>query len=126
MSPLPAPPPTTMKTDCIFCRIIAGTAPAEIVFRDDQVIAFQNLNPIAPVHLLVVPINHIESVNTTEVADEAVIGHLFTVARRLAAKYGIDKSGYRLVINTGPDAGQSVFHLHLHLIGGRRIVFLVE
>jgi histidine triad (HIT) family protein len=115
-----------MNTDCIFCRIIAGTAPAEIVFRDDQVIAFQNLNPIAPVHLLVVPIQHIESVNTTEVADEAVTGHLFTVARLLAAQFGVDKSGYRLVINTGPDAGQSVFHLHLHLIGGRRIAFLVE
>jgi histidine triad (HIT) family protein len=115
-----------MKTDCIFCRIIAGDAPAEIVYKDDQVIAFLNLNPIAPVHVLVVPVKHIESVNTSEVVDEGVIGHLFIVARRLAVKYGIDQSGYRLVINTGPDAGQSVFHLHLHLIGGRRISVLVE
>jgi histidine triad (HIT) family protein len=115
-----------MKTDCIFCRIIAGTAPAEIIYRDEQAIAFLNLNPIAPVHLLIVPITHIESVNTSEEGEEALLGHLFTVARLLAVKYGIDKSGYRLVVNTGPDAGQSVFHLHLHLIGGRRISFLVE
>ncbi len=115
-----------MKTDCIFCRIIAGTAPADIVYRDEQVIAFLNLYPIAPVHLLIVPVKHIESVNTSEVGDEAVIGHLFTVARLLAVKYGVDQSGYRLIVNTGPDAGQSVFHLHLHLIGGRRISFLVE
>ena len=115
-----------MKPDCIFCRIIAGTAPAEIVYRDDQVIAFQNLHPIAPVHLLIVPLTHIESVNTSVPGDEPVMGHLFTVARKLAAENKIDKSGYRLVINTGADAGQSVFHLHLHLIGGRRIQFLVE
>jgi len=115
-----------MKTDCVFCRIIAGTAPAEIVYKDEQVIAFLNLNPIAPVHLLIVPIKHIESVNTVEMEDELLIGHLFTVARLLAAKNGIDQTGYRLIVNTGPHAGQSVFHLHLHLIGGRRITFLVE
>jgi histidine triad (HIT) family protein len=115
-----------MKTDCIFCRIIAGTAPAEIVYKDEQVIAFLNLNPIAPVHLLIVPIKHIDSVNTAEEDDETVIGHLFSVARILAAQNEIDKSGYRLIVNTGPNAGQSVFHLHLHLIGGRRITFLVE
>jgi histidine triad (HIT) family protein len=115
-----------MKTDCIFCRIIAGAAPAEIVYRDDQVIAFLNLHPIAPVHLLIVPIHHIESVNTVEASHEPVLGHLFTVAQRLAVENKIDQSGYRLIVNTGPDAGQSVFHLHLHLIGGRRITFLVE
>jgi histidine triad (HIT) family protein len=115
-----------MKPDCIFCRIITGTAPAQFVFRDDQAVAFLNLNPIAPVHLLIVPINHIESVNTANAGDEAVLGHLFTVARQLAVENKVDKSGYRLVVNTGPDAGQSVFHLHLHLIGGRRISFLVE
>jgi histidine triad (HIT) family protein len=119
-------PPTIMKTDCIFCRIIAGAAPADIIYRDEQVVAFLNLNPIAPVHLLIVPVKHIESVNTSEVGDETAIGHLFTVARLLAVKYGIDQSGYRLIVNTGPDAGQSVFHLHLHIIGGRRISFLVE
>ena len=116
----------TMNSNCIFCRIIAGTAPAEIVYKDDQVIAFLNLHPIAPVHLLIVPLNHIESVNTSETGDEPVMGHLITVARQLAAENKIDQSGYRLVINTGPDAGQSVFHLHLHLIGGRRIPYLVE
>jgi histidine triad (HIT) family protein len=115
-----------MKPECIFCRIIAGTAPAEIVYRDDQVIAFQNLHPLASVHLLIVPINHIESVNTAEAGDEPVMGHLITVARRLAVENEIDQSGYRLVINTGPDAGQSVFHLHLHLIGGRHLPFRFE
>ena len=118
------PPP--MKPDCIFCRIIAGTAPAEIVYRDDQVIAFQNLHPIAPVHLLIVPISHIESVNTAETSHEPVMGHLITVARRLAVENKIDQTGYRLVMNTGPDAGQSVYHLHLHLIGGRYLPFRFE
>jgi len=115
-----------MKPDCIFCRIIAGTAPAEIVYKDDRAIAFLNLHPIAPVHLLIVPIKHIDSVNTSETGDEPVMGHLITVARQLAAENRIAQSGYRLVINTGPNAGQSVFHLHLHLIGGRRIPSLIE
>jgi len=115
-----------MKPDCIFCRIIAGTAPADIVYRDDQVIAFQNLHPIAPVHLLIIPIIHIESVNTAEAGDEPLMGHLITVARRLAVEKEIAQNGYRLVINTGPEAGQSVFHLHLHLIGGRHLPFRFE
>jgi len=115
-----------MKPECIFCRIIAGISPAEIVYKDDQVIAFQNVHPIAPVHLLIVPINHIESANTAEIGDEPVMGHLVTVARKLAVEKEIDQSGYRLVINTGPDAGQSVFHLHLHLIGGRHLPFRFE
>jgi histidine triad (HIT) family protein len=115
-----------MNPDCIFCRIIAGTAPAEIVYRDDRVIAFQNLHPIAPVHLLIVPFTHLESVNTTKAEDEPLLGHLITVARHLAVETEIDQSGYRLVINTGPDGGQSVFHLHLHLIGGRHLPFHFE
>ncbi len=114
-----------MNPECIFCRIIAGSSPAEIVYQDDQVIAFQNLHPIAPVHLLIVPIKHIESVNTSEAGDETVMGHLITVARRLAVENKINQSGYRLVVNTGPDAGQSVFHLHMHLIGGRHIPSLL-
>jgi histidine triad (HIT) family protein len=115
-----------MKLDCIFCQIIAGKAPAKIVYSDHQVTAFTNLNPIAPVHLLVVPNIHLQSVNDTMRENEAVLGHLITVARQLAVESGVDQSGYRLVINTGPDGGQSVFHLHLHLIGGRRLPFLFE
>ena len=115
-----------MRPDCIFCKIIAGQAPAEIVYHDDLATAFQNLNPIAPIHLLVVPNRHIESVNTAGTEDEPMLGYLVSVARRLAVENGIDQSGYRLIINTGPDAGQSVFHLHLHLIGGRHLPFRFE
>ena len=111
---------------CIFCRIVAGQAPAKIYYVDETVTAFENLNPIAPVHILIVPNRHIESVNTVEGGDEQVIGHLTRVARQLAEQMGVQDSGYRLVINTGPDAGQSVFHLHMHLIGGRRLPFRFE
>ncbi len=111
---------------CIFCRIIAGEAPANILYSDETVTAFDNLNPIAPVHILIVPNRHIESVNLVEAGDEQVVGHLSRVARLLAERLGVQSSGYRLVINTGPDAGQSVFHLHMHLIGGRRLPFRFE
>ncbi len=114
-----------MNPECIFCKIIAGTAPADIVYQDDQVVAFLNLHPITPVHLLICPIDHIDSVNAVEANHEPVLGHLISVARHLAAEYKVDQSGYRLVINTGPDAGQSIFHLHIHLIGGRRIPSLI-
>lgn len=109
--------------DCIFCKIIAGEAPTEILFQDDQVTAFGDLHPKAPVHILIVPNKHIPSVSELSTQDEGLIGHLFTTAARLAERQGIHRRGYRLIINTGPDAGQSVFHLHLHLIGGKPIPF---
>jgi histidine triad (HIT) family protein len=105
--------------NCVFCRIIAGQAPAQIVYRDDQVIAFHDNHPIAPVHLLVVPNHHLASVNEAAAAEEPLLGHLITTARQLAEETGIASTGYRLVINTGPHSGQAVFHLHLHLIGGK-------
>ncbi|HVP21969.1 MAG TPA: histidine triad nucleotide-binding protein [Anaerolineaceae bacterium] len=108
---------------CIFCSIIERKAPAIIVYEDDMVIAFRSINPIAPVHLLIVPKRHIESVNTLLPEDEGIMGHLFTTARALAAKEGIAQAGYRLVTNTGPDGGQSVYHIHMHLIGGRHLPF---
>jgi histidine triad (HIT) family protein len=108
---------------CIFCRIIAQQAPAKILYEDSQVIAFQDAHPIAPVHVLIVPKQHIVSVNDMKEEDEKVIGHLSQVAGQLAEQLGVSQSGYRLVINTGPDAGQSVFHLHMHLIGGRHLPF---
>jgi len=111
---------------CIFCRIIAGDAPAQILYRDDQVTVFQDSHPIAPVHILVVPNEHIASLNDCDLKHEALLGHMTCVARRLAAQHGIEESGYRLVINTGPHAGQSVFHLHLHLLGGRHLPFRFE
>lgn len=110
-----------MTSDCIFCRIIAGEVPSEKVYQDDRVTAFHDIRPVAPVHILIVPNKHIASVNEAEEEDEAVLGRLLLTAKHLAAQKGIAKSGYRLIINTGPHAGQEVFHLHLHLLGGQRM-----
>ena len=110
-----------MTDSCVFCKIVSGDAKAELVFRDEQVTAFRDLHPVAPTHILIVPNRHIESVGTLETEDEPLIGHLFTVARKLAEKEDISRGGYRLITNTGADGGQSVFHLHLHLIGGQRM-----
>jgi len=105
--------------DCIFCKIVRGEAEAEIVYRDEQATAFRDVRPAAPTHVLVVPNRHIASVNELCAEDEPQIGHLFTVARRIAEMENIQHGGYRLIINTGPHGGQTVFHLHLHVIGGR-------
>lgn len=112
-------------TDCIFCKIIAGKSPAQMLYQDELVSVFRDSRPLAPVHLLVVPKKHIASVNDLTRDDEALMGRLFTVARQLARQEGVDQSGYRLVVNTGRHAGQGVFHLHLHLLGGRRMHALV-
>jgi histidine triad (HIT) family protein len=110
-----------MASDCIFCRIIAGEVPSEKVYQDDRVTAFRDIRPVAPVHILIVPNKHIASVNEVEDEDEAVLGRLFLTAKRLAVQEGIAESGYRLIINTGRHAGQDVFHLHVHLLGGQRM-----
>ncbi len=105
-------------TDCIFCKIITGDIPSTRVFRDEQVTAFRDLNPAASTHILLVPNKHIDSVNMLINGDEQLIGHLFTTAKQLAAQEGIAEGGYRLIINTNAHAGQTVFHIHLHLLGG--------
>lgn len=105
-------------TDCIFCKIISGEIPSTKVYHDDQVTAFRDINPAAPTHILIVPNKHIDSVNMMIADDEPLIGHLFFVAKELAAKEGISEGGYRLIANTGAGAGQTVFHIHLHLLGG--------
>jgi histidine triad (HIT) family protein len=110
-------------TDCIFCQIVAGTAPSTMLYQDESVSAFLDIHPVAPTHILVVPNQHIASVNDLTEEDEVLVGHLFTIARRLARQQGIDQTGYRLIVNTGPHGGQVVFHLHLHLIGGQRMRF---
>jgi histidine triad (HIT) family protein len=110
-----------MTDSCIFCKIVSNEAKAEILYRDDQVTAFRDLHPVAPTHILIIPNRHIESVGALEVKDEPLMGHLFTVARKLAEEAGISKGGYRLITNTGVNAGQTVFHLHVHLIGGQRM-----
>lgn len=105
-------------TDCIFCKIIKGDIPSTTVFRDEQLTAFRDINPAAPTHILLVPNKHIDSVNTLIGEDEQLVGHLVKVAGQLAAQEGIAEGGYRLIINTNADAGQTVFHIHLHLLGG--------
>jgi histidine triad (HIT) family protein len=105
-------------SDCIFCKIVTGDIPSDNVFRDEQVTAFRDLNPAAKTHILLVPNKHIDSVNALANEDEQLIGHLFTTAKQLAAQEGIAEGGYRLIINTNAHAGQTVFHIHLHLLGG--------
>ena len=112
---------TPMTDSCLFCKIVSGEIPGTIVFRDDQATAFRDINPAGPTHILIVPNRHIESVNVLESGDEPLMGHLFSVAGQLAKSEGIDQSGYRLIINTGADGGQTVFHIHVHLIGGQRM-----
>jgi len=107
--------------DCIFCKIIAGEIPTEILYQDEEIIAFRDIKPLAPVHLLIVPRKHIPSlVNLTE-AETQLIGHMTRIASKLAAEQGIADRGYRLAINCGAEGGQLVPHLHMHLLGGRQL-----
>ncbi len=110
-----------MSENCVFCQIVAGKAPGEIVYQDDQVTAFRDQHPAAPVHLLIVPNRHITSLNRIGEEDEGLLGHLMIAARKLAEQFHISQDGYRLIISTGSDAGQTVFHLHAHLMGGRSL-----
>lgn len=110
-----------MSADCIFCKIIAGAIPSTRLYEDDLVVAFNDIAPVAPVHVLLVPRQHVASVAEMGEADEQVLTRLFAVARKLAKEKGIADSGFRIVTNTGPDSGQVVFHLHFHLIGGRTL-----
>jgi len=103
---------------CIFCKIISGESPAQILFHDDLVTAFRDIHPITQTHILIVTKRHIDSVNELRPEDESLVGHMVMVARQLAKQEGIAERGFRLLINTGVYGGQSVFHLHLHLIGG--------
>lgn len=103
----------------LFEKIIAGELPANIVFHDSRVVAFQDIRPAAPVHILIVPIKPIPTTDDIADEDESLIGHLVIVARDLARQYGVAKSGYRLILNCNPDGGQEVYHLHFHLLGGR-------
>jgi histidine triad (HIT) family protein len=105
--------------DCFFCKFVSKQIPTRVVFEDDSCLAFEDINPKAPVHVLIIPKKHIDSINEMSEVDEKALGHLTFVARQIARQKGIDQSGYRAVMNTGPDAGQSVFHVHLHLMGGR-------
>lgn len=105
----------------IFSKIINGEAPADIVFRDDRVTCFRDIRPAAPTHILIVPNKEIATLNDLEDEDESLAGHMLLTAKRLARAAGIDESGYRLIINCNRDGNQEVFHLHLHLLGGRNM-----
>ena len=105
--------------DCLFCKIVAGEIPAEVVHASDNVLAFRDIDPKAPVHLLLIPKAHIESARDLREKDGAMLGELFSAAAHLAKAEGIDAAGWRIVSNVGEDGGQAVFHLHFHLLGGR-------
>ncbi len=105
--------------NCIFCRIIEGKTAAKIAYEDELTLALQDIRPQSPVHLLVIPRKHIVSLNEVTSEDEPLVGHLFAVSAKLASERGLASQGYRTVVNNGSWAGQSVFHLHVHLMGGR-------
>ncbi len=107
--------------DCIFCQIVAGKIPSEILYQDDKVIAFRDVNPQAPVHLLIIPRKHIPSLTHLTEVESPLMGHIVSIASHLARREGVSEKGYRLVINCGKEGGQAVPHLHLHLLGGRRL-----
>lgn len=105
----------------IFSKIIAGEIPADIVYQDEQVTAFRDIEPQAPIHILIVPTKEIPTVNDIKIEDEQVIGHMFTVAQQIALKNGVAEDGYRLLVNCNKNAGQEVFHLHMHFFAGKRL-----
>lgn len=107
--------------DCIFCRIAKGEIKSNVIYQDEQVIAFPDINPKAPVHILIVPRKHIDCVADLQNSEEQLMGHLVNIANKLARENGVAASGFRLVINSGPEGGQLVPHLHIHLLGGRQL-----
>ena len=109
------------KMSCIFCQIVAGKVPSEILYQDEEVIAFRDINPQSPIHLIIIPKRHIPSLAHLSEAESSLIGDMVNVANQLARREGISESGYRLVINCGEQGGQLVPHLHMHLLGGRKL-----
>jgi len=107
-----------MTNDCIFCKIIKGEAPANFVYKDEDMVVFHNIKPSAPIHVLMAPVQHIESVNSLEEIHGAVISKMMIKAKEVAQSLGIRDSGYKLILNVGRGGGQVIFHLHIHLIGG--------
>ena len=108
-----------MSDDCLFCKILAGDIPADIIYESDSVIAFRDINPQAPTHVVIIPRRHISTINDLEEGDRETIGDLYLAAKAIAADEGLSEPGYRVVMNCNAGAGQSVFHIHLHLLGGR-------
>lgn len=111
------------EQDCLFCKILVGDIPADIVYESESAIAFRDINPQAPTHVLVIPRKHISTINDIEEADRALVGDLYLAAQEIAAAEGMAESGYRAVMNCNEGAGQSVFHIHLHVLGGRPLTW---
>ena len=112
-----------MTRDCLFCKIIAGEIPSGRIHEDDVCVAFNDISPQAPTHILLVPREHVDSLDTADKGHNEILGHLLLTSAEIARKQGIAEDGYRVVINTNADGGQTVFHLHVHLLGGRPFVF---
>jgi histidine triad (HIT) family protein len=110
-----------MSSDCLFCKIVAGEIPADVIYETDSVVAFRDINAQAPTHVLVIPRKHISTINDIEEDDEVLVGKLYSAAREIAAAEGIADDGYRTTMNCNAAAGQSVFHIHLHVLGGRQM-----
>jgi len=110
-------------SDCVFCKIVSKEIPAKVLYTDEQVTAFLDINPLAPTHILIIPNKHISSVNDLKPEDESLMGHIIMVARQVAIEQGIAENGYRLITNTGVHAGQTIFHMHFHLLGGHRMKY---
>jgi histidine triad (HIT) family protein len=110
-----------MSSDCVFCRIVRGELPATVVFQNDEMMAFRDINPSAPTHILIVPRQHFDSAALINDQTAPLVGRMMQVAAQIARDEKVERSGYRLVTNTGPDSGQVVHHFHLHLLGGRRM-----
>ena len=108
-------------SDCLFCKIIDGTIPGAVVHRDDTLVAFKDINPQAPMHVLIVPRRHIPTLNDLQPGDDALVGSMARLAAQLARDNGYDQRGFRTVLNCNADAGQSVFHIHMHVLGGRNL-----
>ena len=107
--------------DCLFCKIINGEIPSEKVYEDEEILAFKDINPVAPVHILVIPKKHISSLNEIEPEDQMLIGKIFTVIKKIAKEQGFAENGYRVIANCGEDGGQEVKHLHFHILGGKKL-----
>jgi histidine triad (HIT) family protein len=110
-------------SECLFCKIVARTIPAALVYEDDLVVAFDDINPQAPTHTLVIPRKHVVSIAVLQDSDVGLVGHLMLAGNKIAKLKGIADAGYRIVVNTGVHGGQSVFHLHLHVLGGRHMAW---
>lgn len=108
-----------MEEDCVFCKIVEGKIPSTKVYEDDEVLAFKDINPIAPIHILIIPKKHIKSL--TELNDDKLLAHIFKVIKDVAKSQGVEEKGYRVITNIGEDGGQAVKHLHFHVIGGKKL-----